>query len=269
MSRSVIENEPCREKITAAKTKVSTIKPASSHASNHVVLVGVGPGLGIALAEKFSAEGMSISIFNRNIDLLKDIINKSHCRAENVHSYACDATDERDFRKALAAVVSRRGTPDIVIYLAQGFNPGTVLDTEVAVFEDNWRANCLGAFIVGKFTAELMARRNSGTIIFAGATSGTVGRAGYVNLAIGKFGLRALSQVMARELWPKGIHVAHVVIDADVAESPLGAHPTSEGVAMDPMDAAEVFYGLHKQPKSAWSQEIDLRPWNERFWKHC
>lgn len=104
-----------------------------------------------------------------------------------------------------------------------------------------------------------------GSILLAGATSGTKGRKGYINLAVGKFGLRALAQVMASELGPQGVHVAHVVIDGDIAESEA---PSAEP-QIDPLELAQTFYMLHRQPRSCWTSEIDVRPSVEVFWEHC
>jgi NAD(P)-dependent dehydrogenase (short-subunit alcohol dehydrogenase family) len=118
---------------------------------------------------------------------------------------------------------------------------------------------------VSKEAAKAMCRVGRGTILFAGATSGTIGRKGYVNLAIGKFGLRALAQVIARELAPEGIHVAHVVIDGDISDS----GNEDEGPHIDAHELAELFWMLHMQPRSCWSSEVDVRPATERFWEHC
>jgi NAD(P)-dependent dehydrogenase (short-subunit alcohol dehydrogenase family) len=163
-------------------------------------------------------------------------------------------------------VLSDLGIPNLVIYAVQGFGPGRALDVEVPLFEDCWRQNCLGAFIVAREAARAMLPHSRGTIVLVGSTSGLVGRADHLNLAVGKFGLRALSQVMARELWPKGIHVVHLLIDADIKEheSVDAGEPQAY-----PEDISELVYSLHRQPRSSWTSEIDARPWNERFWEHC
>ena len=136
---------------------------------------------------------------------------------------------------------------------------------EVDAFEDCWRTNCLAGFIVGREAARCMQSLHRGWIVFVGSTSGLIGREDHLNLAIGKFGLRALSQVMARELWKEGLHVSHVVIDADIREP--GVEFSS--AQSDPDAIAEVILSIHKQPRSAWASEVDVRPWNEEFWKHC
>jgi NAD(P)-dependent dehydrogenase (short-subunit alcohol dehydrogenase family) len=156
--------------------------------------------------------------------------------------------------------------PDLVVYSLQWCGPGLAIEIEAPAFEAAWRHNCLGAFHVCRAAARQMIKRGTGTLILVGSTSSLLGRAGHLNLAVGKFGQRALAQVLARELWPKGIHVAHVVIDADISEDPAD-HP--QEVRADPDHIAEAVLAVHRQPSSAWTSELDLRPWNERFWEHC
>jgi NAD(P)-dependent dehydrogenase (short-subunit alcohol dehydrogenase family) len=157
-----------------------------------------------------------------------------------------------------------RSAPALFVYGVQGWSPGGVLDVEVAAFEEAWRANCLGAFIVAQRAARAMCAAGGGTIVFLGCTSGIMGRAGHLNLAVGKFGLRALAQVMARELGQDGIHVVHVVIDADVRAEPTDSDPHAS-----PRDLADTIWSLHTQPRSVWTHELDIRPHNETFWQHC
>ena len=168
--------------------------------------------------------------------------------------------------RCLAAIERDLGVPDLAVYCIQSFIPGGVLDTSVAAFEEAWRANCLGAFIATREVGSRMAARGSGTIVLAGATSATVGRAGYLTLSVGKFGLRALSQVAARELGHRGVHVAHLLIDAHIEEGDDGGEG---GPTADPAHVANLVWAIHEQPRSTWTHELDIRPWNERFWEHC
>ncbi|MFQ5958735.1 MAG: SDR family NAD(P)-dependent oxidoreductase, partial [Alphaproteobacteria bacterium] len=134
-------------------------------------------------------------------------------------------------------------------------------------FEHCWRTGCLGGFLVGREAAKAMARRGSGTIIFTGATASLRGGAGFFNLAVGKFGLRALAQSMARELGENGVHVAHVIIDGQIA-GPYYADLAKErgpDALLAPDAIAEAYYALHRQHRSAWTQELDLRPWVEKY----
>ena len=230
------------------------------------LIVGVGPGLGHALARTLAAAGMQVALASRNAERLDPLVEQVRAASgQAVRAYGCDATNERSVQSLMARVSGDLGVPDLVIYSLQSFCPGRTIDIEVPAFEEGWRQNCLGGFIVAREAARCMLPHQRGTIVLVGSTSGLLGRADHLNLAVGKFGLRALSQVMARELWPEGIHVVHCVIDADIQE---------EAEAMDypqarPQDIADLIGTLHRQPQSCWSSEIDVRPWNERFWEHC
>lgn len=153
-----------------------------------------------------------------------------------------------------------------MVYGLQSFGPGNSINVEVPAFENSWRHNCLGAFLVSHVAAKAMLLQTRGTIILVGSTSSMVGRSTHLNLAVGKFGQRALAQVLSRELRPKGIHVCHVMIDADIREE-TDEHRDSPYA--DANDIVESIVFLHKQPKTAWTSELDLRPWNEEFWEHC
>jgi len=231
------------------------------------LIVGVGPGLGFALSRKLAAAGMRVALASRNAErldpLVKDIRRTS---SQAIKAYGCDATDEVSVKELISIVSSEMGAPHLVIYSIQNFGPGHMIDIEIPAFEDGWRHNCLGAFIVARETARRIAPLKRGTIVLVGSTSGTIGRAGHLNLAVGKFGLRALSQVMARELWPEGIHVVHVVVDADISEDSSNDPGFPQAY---PEDISELIYLMHRQPRSAWTSEIDVRPWNENFWEHC
>jgi len=147
-----------------------------------------------------------------------------------------------------------------------------VLETQREEFERCWRVTCLGGFLVGRAAARLMLAREAGdgprgTILFTGATASLRGGAMFHNLAVGKFGLRALAQSMARELQPKGIHVAHIVIDGQIAGERPGYRREERGAdaLLEPDAIAETYYQLHRQQRSAWTLELELRPWVEKF----
>lgn len=230
------------------------------------LIVGVGPGLGFAAARRLAASGMHVALVSRNADCLDPLVRELRSKTD-ARAYGCDATDELSVRKMMALVVKDMGVPHLVMYSVQGFCPGRVIDTEVAAFEESWRQNCLGAFIITRESARRMVPLHRGTLVLVGSPSGMIGRADHLNLAVGKFGLRALSQVLARELSREGIHVVHLVIDADIDE---GIEPVdSDEPKANPEHIAEVIVGLHLQQKSAWTNEVDVRPWNESFWEHC
>lgn len=229
------------------------------------IVVGVGPGCGYAAANLLVRRGIPVALVSRSAAALRAFAQTISSADTRAHSYPCDATDERDVIATVARIQEELGTPQLLIYAVQSSTSGSVLDTEAAAFEECWRANCFGAFLFAREVAKTMVRKRLGTIIFAGATSAVIGRKGYVSFAPGKFGLRALAQVMARELWSQGVHVTHVLIDGDIADST----PTSEIPQIDPLDLAEIFLALHLQPKTCWSSELDVRPSNESFWQHC
>ena len=229
------------------------------------VVVGVGDGLGSSLVRHLSDSGMVVAALARDRKNLAALMEAKGWSPNRVKLYASDATHQASFENTLECVRSDLGAPNLVIYLVDSAKWALSVDIEPNALEDSWRANCLGAFIVARASARLMTSRGSGTIIFAGATSAIIGRRGYLALATGKFSLRGLAQVFARELWPRGIHVAHVLIDG--GSFYFGQERDEPGT--DPDAAAKTFLMLHGQAKNAWTHELDLRPWNESFWKHC
>lgn len=228
------------------------------------VIVGVGPGLGYALATRLAQEGFRLVLVCRDAaslsGLVKVLAEKSPC----VAAIGCDATAELQVETLFRRIEAEFGLPSLVIYSLQDFGPGEVLDVSTAAFESCWRHNCLGAFLVSRAAGKAMRVKKSGSIILVGSTSSVLGRAGHLNLAVGKFGQRALAQVLARELWPEGIHVAHVMIDADIHEGEVRPHTQA-----DPDHIAYSILAVHRQPRTAWTSELDLRPADERFWEHC
>jgi NAD(P)-dependent dehydrogenase (short-subunit alcohol dehydrogenase family) len=217
------------------------------------VVVGVGPGLGAALARRFAAEGMAVALAARKPDKLKDLANQTGGRA-----YGCDAKAESEVEALFADLERDLGRPQLVVFNAGGFLRKPIAELEAAEVEAVWRSSCLGGFLVGRAAARAMLPAGSGTILFTGATAALRGAAQFAAFAIGKFGLRALAQSMARELGPRGIHVAHVVIDGGIGEN-------AEMSKLQPAHIADVYWHLHRQERSAWAQEIDLRPWTEKF----
>lgn len=242
-------------------------EPAPATSAREIALiVGVGPGLGHALARRLASEGMSVVMASRNATRLGHLATEIEATGGVACAYGCDATDEKSVADLFAHVQARHGVPNLVVYSLQCFGPGQALDVEVPAFEQGWRHNCLGAFLVAREAARAMVPVQRGTIILTGSTSSLLGRAGHLNLAVGKFGQRAIAQVMARELWPQGIHVAHVVIDADIQED---QPDPNERTQSDPNHIADIMFNLHRQARTAWTSEIDARPWNENFWEHC
>lgn len=236
--------------------------------NNTALIVGAGPGLGLALARRFAQASMQVAMAARNLFRLEALIAENPSLAPDLRAYGCDATDEASVIALFDQVRADLGTPEVVIYNAGAFVQRSFLMTSAEEFERCWKIGCLGGFLVGRTAARLMCERVKrgglgGTILFTGATASLRGGAGFHNLAVGKFGLQALAQSMARELQPQGIHVAHVVIDGRIR--PPRADTSERDAMLDPAAIAEAYYQLHRQHRSAWSHEIDLRPWVEKF----
>ena len=229
-------------------------------------IIGAGPGLGHALARKLAHAGFDLILVSRNPVKNKALAHELSLLGGKVETVACDVTDETSVLRMFKDIEEASGAPSLVVYALQEFSPGHTVDISVPAFESAWRHNCLGAFLIGRSSAKAMAKAGKGSIVFIGSTSSIMGRAGHLNLAVGKFGQRAIAQVLARELWPIGIHVAHIMIDADIKESEDDSHSLPQS---SPDEIAESVVNIHRQPRTAWSSELDLRPWNESFWNHC
>lgn len=235
------------------------------------VIVGAGPGLGAALGRRFARASMNVVLACRRpgrIDTLAaEFSGIGHC----VQARACDASDEAAVEKLFEGVAEDFGVPDVVVYNAGAFVKRGLLETSAAEFEQCWRTGCLGGFLVGREAVRRMLPRvdaggRGGSILFTGATGSVRGSATFHNLAVGKFGLRALAQSMAREFGPRGIHVAHVVIDGRIRPPAVIEHDEARGDEMlDPNAIAEAYFALQAQPRSAWTLELDLRPSVEKF----
>ncbi len=228
--------------------------------SRYAIIVGAGAGLSAALARACAADGMKLVLVARDIAKLAPLVAELGARA-----MACDAGDAVATDRLFAVVERDFGIPELVVFNAGYRARGPVVEIDPADVEMALRNNALAGFLTGQGAARLMLKAGKGTIIFTGATAGVKGFAGSSPFAMGKFALRGLAQSLARELGPKGIHVAHVVIDGGIAGTRSGRDPTDEDKWLSPQSIAETYLGLHRQPRNAWTQEIDLRPWSESF----
>lgn len=194
-----------------------------------VAVIGVGPGLGRALAVRFARGGFAVALIARRDPSLQPVQAEIESFGGVVRSYVADAADEASIRATFARVREEMGAPEVLLYNAGAFQAGGVLELSATAFEQAWRVNCLGGLLAAQAVLPAMLERGRGTIIFSGATASVRGSARFAGLAVGKFGLRALAQSMARELGPKGIHVAHVVIDGGIdsarADDVCGSRP--------------------------------------------
>jgi NAD(P)-dependent dehydrogenase (short-subunit alcohol dehydrogenase family) len=222
--------------------------------SNEVaVVVGAGAGLGNALVARFAESGMRVAAVSRRggaAERPRDL----------VRFYSCDATIGEQVRDVFESVTSELGPISLVVFNIGIWDRGGILEISEQLFEQAWRTGCFAGFLVGRAAAASMLDRGGGTIIFSGATGSIRGGAEFAAFASPKFALRGLAQAMARELGPKNIHVAHVILDGMIAQE----NAPSEAL-LQPAAIAETCYQLHRQPRSAWTHELDLRPSVEKF----
>ncbi|MHA1113915.1 MAG: SDR family NAD(P)-dependent oxidoreductase [Alphaproteobacteria bacterium] len=230
------------------------------------LIVGAGHGLSAALARKFADAGMTVALAARKPDKLADLAAETGARA-----FGCDAGDAASVAALFDALDADIGAPDIVVYNPSRRLPGPLIDLDPAKVEGLLRVTCFGGFLVGQQAARRMLDKGAGSILFTGASASVKGYPRHASFAMGKFGLRGLAQSMARELAPQNIHVAHFVIDGRIAppggaDHAAGADPDAAPDSMlDPNAIAETYLAIHRQPRSAWTWEVELRPWMETF----
>jgi NAD(P)-dependent dehydrogenase (short-subunit alcohol dehydrogenase family) len=226
------------------------------------LIVGAGSGLSAALARLFAKQGMAVILAARNAAKLEALTRETGARA-----VACDASKPADVKALFDGPVREVGTPAIVVYNAGARARGPIVDLDPAEVQKALMISCYGGFLVGQAAARLMLAEGRGSIFFTGASASVKGFANSSSFAMGKFGLRGLAQSMARELAPKNIHVAHFVIDGGILQGPAdarGASRGSDGMLL-PEAIAETYLNIHRQHRSAWTWEVELRPWVETF----
>ncbi len=235
-----------------------------------VVGVGASRGLGAAAARRFAREGLHVIVAGRTPTKLDQVVAEIHALGGSAEAVVGDASLEADSAR-FVAIAEERGHLELVLHNAGSNRRDAFLDLRVSDFEGLWRSHCLGGFLTGRESARCMVPRGRGTVLFTGASGSLRGRALFAAFAAAKAGLRATAQSMARELAPKGIHVAHVVIDGGIeGDRLLSAFPGRvnekgpDGLLC--IDAiAETYWQLHLQPRNAWTHELELRPWTESF----
>jgi NAD(P)-dependent dehydrogenase (short-subunit alcohol dehydrogenase family) len=228
------------------------------------IIVGAGPGLGAALGRRFAREGFSVALLARNPDTLSPVERsvKAAAPSARVLALPCDASDTASVAEAFRKATASLGPAGVLVYNAGAFRRAPVIELDASQVERDWRVACLGALLCAQQVLPGMVQRKAGTILLTGATASLRGGAKFASFAIGKFGLRALSQSMARELGPQGIHVAHIVIDGQIGPEEAGAAPPTR---LAPDALAEAYWQLHRQHPSTWTLELDLRPAAEKF----
>ena len=228
---------------------------------NQVALIaGAGPGLSACLARLFSREGMRVAAAARDTGKLAALAAES-----GVQTFACDLVDPDQVARLFEEVEGRIGAPDVVVYNASARLRGPLIELDPAEVQSALGVSAFGGFLVAQQAVRRMLAKGSGAILFTGASASVKGYARSAPFAMGKFALRGLAQSMAREFAPQGIHVAHFVIDGAI-RNPGRIEPADKPDSMlDPDAIAQSYLQVLRQPRSAWTWEIELRPWVERF----
>jgi NAD(P)-dependent dehydrogenase (short-subunit alcohol dehydrogenase family) len=227
-------------------------------AGERALIVGAGSGLSAALARRCAADGMAVVLAARDTQKLAALVAETGATA-----VACDATSPEDIERLFAAVDAGGDRLDLVVYNASGRARGPVVELDPAAVDAAIRVTAFGGFLVAQQAARRMIAQGHGTILFTGASASVKGYPRSSSFAMGKFALRGLAQSLARELQPQNVHVGHIVIDGGIASPARTANQPDS--LLDPDAIAQTYLQLHRQPRSAWAWEIELRPWVENF----
>ncbi|WP_454621564.1 SDR family NAD(P)-dependent oxidoreductase [Bradyrhizobium cenepequi] len=224
------------------------------------LIVGVGEGLSASLARLFSREGIRVALAARQIEKLGALCTETGARA-----FACNATDADEVERLFGLVEREIGTPDLVVYNASARARGPLVDLVPADVANAIAVSAFGGFLVAQQATRRMLPNKHGAILFTGASASVKGYAQSSSFAMGKFALRGLAQSMARELSPQGIHVAHFVIDGGIRSKTRPDPEDHPDSMLDPDAIALSYWNVLQQPRSAWTWEVELRPWVEKF----
>lgn len=237
------------------------------------LIVGVGDGLGSAIARAFAAEGHPVCMTRRarHLEQLEALAAEIRAEGGAAHAYGVDARAEDEMVALFERIEREVGPLEVVVFNIGANVRFGIRETTARVFTKVWEMACFAGFLAGREAARHMVPRSRGTILFTGATASVRGREGFSAFAAAKHGLRAVAQSMARELAPEGVHVAHVVVDGAIDGTFIRGNRDdvdallARDEILKPEDIARAFVFLHAQPKSAWTHELDLRPWKESW----
>jgi NAD(P)-dependent dehydrogenase (short-subunit alcohol dehydrogenase family) len=224
------------------------------------LIVGAGSGLSASLARAFAKAGMKVALAARSTGKLQPLASEIGAMA-----FACDATKADDVAKLFRAVTEQIGEPEVVVYNASYRQRGPFVELDPAEVEKSLTVTAYGGFLVAQEAARRMLPRGRGALLFTGASASIKGYAQSAPFAMGKFALRGLAQSLARELGPQGIHVAHFVIDGGIRSERRPDPPDRPDSLLDPDAIAATYLHVLQQPRSAWTWEVELRPWVEKF----
>ncbi|MCY1502686.1 3-oxoacyl-[acyl-carrier-protein] reductase FabG [compost metagenome] len=236
-----------------------------------VLVVGAGDATGGAIARRFAREGYMACVTRRHADKLQPLVDSIHAEGGEAHGFASDARKEDEVAELVETIERDIGPIEAFVFNIGANVPCSILEETARKYFKIWEMACFSGFLTSQAVARRMVTRERGTILFTGATAGLRGAAGFAAFAGAKHGIRALAQSMARELGPRNIHVAHVVVDGAIdTEFIRDSFPEryalkdQDGI-LDPEHIAENYWYLHSQPRDAWTFELDLRPWMERW----
>jgi short-subunit dehydrogenase len=235
------------------------------------LVIGAGDATGGAIARRFAREGYIACVTRRSADKLQPLVEVIRAEGGRAQGFASDARKEDDIIKLVDDIEHDVGPIEVMVFNIGANVPSSILEETARKYFKIWEMACFSGFLAGREVAKRMVTRGRGTILFTGATAGMRGAANFAAFAGAKHALRALAQSMARELGPKGIHVAHVVVDGAIDTAFIRenfperyALKDQDGI-LNPEHIAENYWYLHTQPRDAWTHELDLRPWIERW----
>lgn len=236
-----------------------------------VLVVGAGDATGGAIARRFAREGYVACVTRRHADKLQPLVDSIRAEGFEAHGFASDARKEDEVAELVETIERDIGPIEAFVFNIGANVPCSILEETARKYFKIWEMACFSGFLTSQAVARRMVTRERGTILFTGATAGLRGAAGFAAFAGAKHGIRALAQSMARELGPRNIHVAHVVVDGAIDTDFIResfperyALKDQDGI-LDPEHIAENYWYLHSQPRDAWTFELDLRPWMERW----
>ncbi len=236
-----------------------------------ILVVGAGDATGGAIARRFAREGYIACVTRRHADKLAPLVAQIEAEGGIAHAYGSDARKEDEVVQLFAQIEREIAPIEVAVFNIGANVRFPIAETTARVYYKVWEMGCFGGFLVGREAARVMLPRARGSIFFTGATASMRGGNGYAAFAGAKHGLRALAQSMARELGPKGIHVAQIIVDAAIDTEfirenfPQRYALKDQGGIVDPEAIAESYWQLHRQPRNAWTHEMDLRPWIETW----
>ena len=235
------------------------------------LVIGAGDATGGAIARRFAREGFTACVTRRNADKLGPLVQRIESEGGKACAFGSDARKEEQMVALVETIEREVGAIEVAVFNIGANVRFSIRETTSRVYYKVWEMGCFAGFLMGREVAKVMVPRGRGTILFTGATASVRGSAGFSAFSGAKHALRALAQSMARELGPQGIHVAHVVIDGAIdtefirSNFPQRAALKDQDGILNPDAIAEVYWQLHMQTRSAWTHEMDLRPWMETW----